>query len=323
MLPEETGVVVIANSNYFPGRNGLRPAYIIVHGTAGGSNAEAIANYFASTQGTGNPVSSHYVIGQDGEIVQCVSENDGAWANGILTAGHDSWWNPNINPNNITISIEHCKPAQDNSTPLTQAQQDASFTLIKHICQRWSIPMQAADANGGITGHFSLDPINRRNCPGPYPWDALWAFLKEDNTLLNLNDPVVKTFFTDAGHGAWRCRQNGVVLFGGNLQFYRSNGGPALLGLPLTNEIYLPQYQNTAIVMCERAIIVYDPGRKIDTPPTDSPCYLLHINGQLSQYLLQQYLHINALSAKATSSLQIVQSSPSTNGSTPTQSQAS
>jgi N-acetyl-anhydromuramyl-L-alanine amidase AmpD len=292
MLPDENGAIVIANSNYFSKREGLRPRYVILHGTAGGTSAQSIANYFASTQGGSNPVSSHYIVGTDGTIVQAVPEVDGAWANGYLSNGHDSWWDPQVNPNNITISIEHCKPSADNSDSLTPAQQDASFKLIYDICQRWSIPMRQADASGGITGHFSIDPVNRSHCPGAYPWDQLWAFLKkvgDAESMLDLTDPVVQMYFTDGGNGSWKCKSNGVILFGGNLTFYRSKGGPALFGLPLTKEIYLPQYPGTAIVPCERVLIVYDPGRKIDNPPIEGPCYLLHINSGVGQQLLMPH----------------------------------
>ncbi|GER90874.1 hypothetical protein KDW_50360 [Dictyobacter vulcani] len=56
-------------------------------------------------------------------------------------------------------------------------------------------------------------------------------------------------------------------MFRGEIStFYRSNGGPYLFGIPLTNEIHLPQYPNTAIVPCERAMIAFDPERKIDAP---------------------------------------------------------
>ena len=291
MLPDESGAIVIANSNCFPGRGGLSPRYVILHGTAGGTSAQAIAQYFASTQGGSNPVSSHYIIGTDGTIVQAVSEADGAWANGYLSTGHDPWWDPQINPNNITISIEHCKPSPDNSDTLTQPQQDASFKLIYDICKRWNIPMRLADANGGVTGHFSIDPVNRSHCPGAYPWDQLWAFLKGEGdmgNMLDLTDPVVQTYFTDGGNGSWKCKKNGVLLFGGNLTFYRSHGGLALFGLPLANEMHLPQYSGTAIVPCERALIVYDPGRKIDNSPIEGPCYLLHIDSGVGQQLLAQ-----------------------------------
>jgi N-acetylmuramoyl-L-alanine amidase len=290
-MTDQAGALWVPNGNAFVGRDGLKPRYVILHGTAGGTSAQAIANYFASTQGGNNPVSATYVIGTDGTIVQCNSEADGAWANGVFSNGHDSWWDTQVNPNNITISIEHCKASSDNSDALTQPQQAASFKLIHDICQRWNIPMRLADADGGITGHFSIDPVNRSRCPGTYPWDELWAFLKGaggTETMLDLTDPVVQTFFTDGGNGSWKCKKNGVILFGGNLSFYRSKGGPALFGLPLANELYPSQYPGTAIVPCERVLIVYDPERKIDNPPIHGSGYLLHINSEIGQKLLMQ-----------------------------------
>lgn len=275
-------MLVLKNANCFPGRNGYQPKYIILHGTAGGSNAEAIANYFASTQGTSNPVSSHYVIGQDGEVVQCVSESDGAWANGVLTAGHDSWWGSSINPNNITISIEHCNPAQDNSTPLTDAQKQASFALIKDICNRWDIPCKGADADGGITGHFSIDPINRRNCPGNYPWDELWTFLQGEQRIM-IDGKDVASFFVQAGNN-WKC-VNGFIIMGAILDFYRSFGNSGLcgltyLGLPLSNEIIIntvPGHPEITIQKFERGLVAYDPAHKLDNVPGAGDVYLLHI----------------------------------------------
>lgn len=185
-MPEEPGALWMPNANFFVNRDGHKPLYIILHGTAGGTSAQGIANYFLSTVRTNNPVSSHYVIGTDGTVVQMVSESDGAWANGYLSTGHAAFWDATLagaNPNDITISIEHCKSSADNSDVLTNAQQAASFKLQYDICKRWGIPMRAANASGGITGHFSLDPINRANCPGPYPWNALWNYLQGGNTV--------------------------------------------------------------------------------------------------------------------------------------------
>jgi len=182
-VTDEPGAIFIPTQNHFSGRQGQRPRYIIVHGTAGGSQAEAIARYFQSTENTSNPVSSHYVIGQDGTIVQCVREADGAWGNGVVTAGHAPWWSSDLNPNYISISVEHCKSSISNSEQLTEAQKEASFRLIEHICKRYDIPMREADAKGGITGHFSIDPVNRARCPGPYPWDELFATLAQHHTV--------------------------------------------------------------------------------------------------------------------------------------------
>jgi len=167
----------IPNNNYFA--NTGKKSFIILHSTAGGDSAEGIAKYFKSTEDSNNPVSSHYVIGKDGTIVQCVAEQDGAWAQGVVNSAN--WLG---NPNIYCISIEHVKNQKDasgnfdNSDPLTPEQQAASFALIKDICQRNGIGMYDANSTTGITSHASIDPVNRSRCPGPYPWDALWAYLK-------------------------------------------------------------------------------------------------------------------------------------------------
>lgn len=174
-------------------RQGNSIKYLILHGTAGGTSAQAIANYFASSS---EQASAHFIIGVDGTIVQGIPLSLAAWANGPIDGTpadnlgfrtesdgvhRDSWWNPDLNPNYITASIEHCKAHDDNSDALTPAQQSASFELIKTICDTYDIPKRFADENGGITGHFSMSAINRQRCPGNYPWDALWTYLQGNN----------------------------------------------------------------------------------------------------------------------------------------------
>jgi len=169
------GAIWSPSNNFFP--NTGKKSFVILHATAGGSSAEGIADYFRSTEGSNSPVSSHYVVGQDGHVLQVIAEKDGSYANGVVT--NSNWSN---NPNYYTISIEHVKSTSDNSEPLTPAQQAASFPLIKDICQRNGIGMHDADDNTGITGHFSIDPINRARCPGNYPWQELWNYLSGGTT---------------------------------------------------------------------------------------------------------------------------------------------
>ena len=168
----------IPTTNMWQGRNGHQAVWLILHATDcnGPCTPQAVANYFISLQGKSNPASSHYIIGTDGSLVSCVDENDTAWANGPVTQGADSWWENLDNPNFWTISIEHCK-GKDNADSLTPLQQATSFALIQRICLRHGIPMRRATDSGGITGHFSMDPVNRSRCPGPYPWDALFTYL--------------------------------------------------------------------------------------------------------------------------------------------------
>ena len=202
-MSDESGALWMPNANYFPNRGGHKPLYIVLHGSAGGSSAQAIANYYTSTQGGSNPVSSHYIIGTDGVIVLTVLEQNAAWANGYISGPsgvsgdgigngyHDTWWNSSVNPNNISLSIEHVKSATDNSNMLTPAQQQASFTLIQHLCQRHNIPMHKADASGGITGHYAIDPLNRSRCPGVYPWTELYKFLAGSSMTTLENFPMI------------------------------------------------------------------------------------------------------------------------------------
>ncbi|HEV2659939.1 MAG TPA: peptidoglycan recognition family protein [Ktedonobacteraceae bacterium] len=173
----EPGALWLPNNNYFPARNGYTSRYVILHGTAGFTSAEEVANFFKATEAGNDPVSTHYIIGLNGELVQCIDEEHGAFANGGVTEGHDPWWSRSLNPNYITISIEHVKPARDNSDELTELQKQASFELVRRICERHNIPKRRADSVGGITGHYSMDPVQRSFCPGPYPWDKLFAFL--------------------------------------------------------------------------------------------------------------------------------------------------
>lgn len=170
----------IPTSHFWSGRGGNKPRWIIVHGTAGGGAAQDVARCFQSND---PPTSTHFVIGRDGHVVQCVAESDSAWGNGVVTRGHDPWWTPKLNPNFVTFSIEHCKPDTGNQSDLTQAQKEASFALIAHLCDKYNIPKRPADANGGIAGHHSIDPVNRSFCPGPYPWDELWGYLEGEGTV--------------------------------------------------------------------------------------------------------------------------------------------
>jgi N-acetylmuramoyl-L-alanine amidase-like protein len=237
------------------------------------------------------------VIGQDGAIVQCVHEHDAAWANGAITGlsgtsgdgngngHHDSWWDNGPNPNLLCITIEHVKPHEDNSDHLTEAQKQASFELVSHICQRWDIPARKADAHGGITGHYSVDPVNRARCPGPYPWDELFTYLDGEHMQINLNTPGISAFFSQAQGDAWHCTRPGhnFVIGGAILAFYRSFGGNGLcglthLGLPLSNEVGFGDKR--VFQRFERGVLCYDPQRTNDRPPGASgTVYLMHIDG--------------------------------------------
>lgn len=201
-----TPKVWIGSNNYFTNRNGEKPKWIIIHGTAGSTTIEGLGNHFRTTEGTENPVSSHYGIGKDGRVGQYVAERAGAWSNGYIGPDADNWWaSLGVNPNNVTISIECCKASRDNSDALTPAQQEVAFALIKEICDRQNILPVSAGPSGGITGHFSFDRTNRANCPGLFPWQELWDYLRP-----------VPNYRAIAAYDTWKSTAS---LFGGVLDY--------------------------------------------------------------------------------------------------------
>ena len=163
-------------------RLGYIPTHIVLHGTAGGVKAQDTANYFVSTIGGTEPVSAHFIIGQDGTIVQGISCLLAAYANGYIENPSIDW--PlNINPNYYTISIEHCKPSTDNSDTLTEPQKKSSFELINTLCNTYHIAKIYGDVHGGIISHADFDTVNRKNCPGIYPWTDLFTSMKGDPSV--------------------------------------------------------------------------------------------------------------------------------------------
>lgn len=300
-MPDEINALWFPSPHYFPNRFGHIPSYIILHGTAspGAFYAQDIARYF---QREDVEVSTHYIVGRDGIVCQCVGEHDGAFGNGVIEDGPnrkaDFWWGP-LNPNLITISIEHVMPDPNNATGLTDLQKQASFPLVRDICVRWNIPMRQAGVTGGITGHFSIDPLNRAHCPGNYPWNELWAFLKEQG-MADLSNPILAQYFALYGD-AWRCKQktsNGLNqpdfygIRGAILEYYRSfssspQGGLTLLGLPLENEHPFLDAKGNALPQIaeqqfERGVIRYDPAHITDRPPGSGDCFLAHIDALYS-----------------------------------------
>lgn len=162
--------------------NSNNPVAIVVHKTAGDATPQSVYNTFMIS---GNPGKSvHYAVGQDGSVWQFVPESLGAGGNCCTEAGYDQFWTQYVNAygnlNLCTLSIEHCDPATDNSTPLTAAQKDASFKLVSYLAQKYGIPATH------IKTHASMDPQSRARCPGNYPMDELIQFVQSGGTNMDV-----------------------------------------------------------------------------------------------------------------------------------------
>lgn len=132
--------------------------YIAIHYTANpGSTAISNRNYFenlASTQE--NKVSSHFVVGLEGEVVQCIPTSEMSYA---------------TNSRNVdTISIECCHP--DETGKFNDATYDSAVKLTAWLCTRFGLGTDQVIRHYDVTG---------KNCPKYYVENPdAWIQMKED-----------------------------------------------------------------------------------------------------------------------------------------------
>lgn len=167
-----------AGAEWFPspnksGRGGLQPVAIVDHIAQG---------YRAGMRSvvTDGGVSAHYLVCRSGEVEQYVAEAEAAWGNGLdFSRGYDAYksdlsipwlkrcYDEKINPNRLTISIEH---EGFSGEPLTSEQLAASIALHRDICRRWGICPNGQT----VIGHYRIDAVSRGRDPGDrFPWAAL------------------------------------------------------------------------------------------------------------------------------------------------------
>ncbi len=156
--PDHAGATVRPSPNFGERRDGLRPDIILLHytGMASGADAEAwLANPVSE-------VSSHYVVRENGTVVQMVPEAARAWH-----AGAGSWCGKG-DINSRSIGIEIVNGGHDYGLPdFPEAQIDAVIALCGDIAARWTIAQQR------VLGHSDIAP-GRKVDPGErFPWDVL------------------------------------------------------------------------------------------------------------------------------------------------------
>jgi len=183
---------------------------IVIHGTGSPVNADGsivsainVAKFFATDP---NEASTHFIVGTDGTVVQCVSLHDGAGGNCCVEAAYDSYWQSFVtkykNLNLCTISIEHCNNAANTASP-TLAQFNASSRLVNWLCNKYLIPPYR------IKTHASIAPPSRAHCPGNLPMTALQnsvANYQYQSALDSWNSFRTDCVFTSGIAQAWRDR---------------------------------------------------------------------------------------------------------------------
>ena len=141
-----------------PNHDARQAQLIVLHHTQMDSFDEALAT-LKSANDHGR-VSAHYLIAEDGRIVQLVDERARAWHAG---AGR---WGVLSDLNDASIGIEL---DNDGSEPFAEAQIDALIRLLDDLCTRLALPRTA------VIAHADLAPTRKADPSAQFPWARLAA----------------------------------------------------------------------------------------------------------------------------------------------------
>lgn len=105
-------------------------------------------------------VTSHYLIGEDGEIWQLAGEKNRAWHAG------KSKWRGHEDINSRSIGIELCSPSLGQK-PFTKAQVQSLAGLLKRLVRKYKI------VQGNIVGHSDIAPTRKADPGKAFFWKDL------------------------------------------------------------------------------------------------------------------------------------------------------
>ncbi|SDX70090.1 N-acetylmuramoyl-L-alanine amidase [Flavobacterium degerlachei] len=131
-----------------------KPNFIIIHHTAQDSLQQTIKTFTL----TRTQVSAHYVIADDGTVVQMLNDYMRAWH-----AGRGSWGkDTDLNSSSIGIELDN-----NGTEPFSEAQVTSLMALLSKLKKEYNIPTQ------NIIGHSDIAP-SRKNDPSVlFPWKTL------------------------------------------------------------------------------------------------------------------------------------------------------
>jgi N-acetylmuramoyl-L-alanine amidase len=122
-------------------------------------SGEAAEDWLCNPQ---SQVSSHYLVHEDGRVVQMVRENDRAWHAG------QSMWAGVADMNSRSIGIEIANPGHEFGYPeFPLGQLEAVIGLCRGIIERHGVHPERVLAHSDIAPGRTIDPGER------FPWDVL------------------------------------------------------------------------------------------------------------------------------------------------------
>lgn len=131
---------------------------IVIHYTANpGSTAQQNHDYFEGLKDSqSTKASSHFIIGLDGEVIQCIPSSEWAYASN--------------NRNSDTLSIECCHP--DESGQFTNATYQSLVQLTGWLCHRFGLSSEDVIRHYDVTG---------KDCPKYFvEHEDAWVQFRQD-----------------------------------------------------------------------------------------------------------------------------------------------
>lgn len=144
-----------------PGKKRTQVNNIVVHyvanpKTTAKNNRDYFNNMEKQPEADRRYVSSHFIIGLEGEIIQCIPLDEVA--------------NANAPRNEDTVSIECCHP--DSTGEFTEATKQSLYRLTAWLCGELNLTEQ------DVIRHYD---VNGKNCPKFYVEDEdAWKSLKKE-----------------------------------------------------------------------------------------------------------------------------------------------
>lgn len=144
--------------NFGVRRNNMLPEIILLHYT-GMADGEAAESWLCNPK---SQVSAHYLVHENGRIIQMVRETDRAWHAGAAS------WKGNADVNSASIGIEIVNPGHQFGYPdFPVVQIEAVISLCKDIVRRWHIVPEMVLAHSDVAPGRKIDPGEK------FPWRIL------------------------------------------------------------------------------------------------------------------------------------------------------
>ncbi|WP_167350410.1 N-acetylmuramoyl-L-alanine amidase [Bradyrhizobium pachyrhizi] len=149
---------VIPSANFGDRANGRQPDMVVLHYT-GMPDVEGAITQLCTA---GTEVSAHYIVLEDGRIVQCVPESKRAWHAGV------SAWAGDDDINSCSIGVEIVNRGHDWGYPDFPLRQIAAvIALCRGIMLRRKVVPHR------VLGHSDVAPARKKDPGEKFPWHSL------------------------------------------------------------------------------------------------------------------------------------------------------